>query len=136
MTCVFRSSEWYDQSRVIVDLDALITLLAICAFCSNNACDVTLVTRKGAYMRFSINCQRCRHTRLWANSTMKSAVPTINMMICAMILFTGSLPSKFLRCLRHLRLSVPSIRTFIRYQRMYLHGVSIYLYLQNFITIM
>lgn len=102
----------------------LIILLETCERCCAT-CDVTREELIGGFVKFQAICRECSHKRIWENSDKKNYVPLINLAIASALLFTGCLPTKFLRALRIFNLATIGLRTYFRYQKEYLHGVSI-----------
>lgn len=101
-------------------------LLRVCPVCPSQNSDVQVVEILGAYTKYKTRCTECRYEREWSNSPVINKIPILNLLISFMILFSGSLPTKFLRALSQLRVFVPSTQTFQRYQKDFLHGVNIF----------
>ena len=122
---IYRGISWYDEQKFIVCQDNLLQLLKPCIRCGMEAL-VEQQQAYGCYVPFKISCQsdKCGHVREWANSEKVNGVPILNLLLCATILFTGCLPTKFLRAFNFLNVSTVSPGTFFKYQREYLHGVS------------
>lgn len=102
----------------------LVELLQTCQLCAGHS-DVALEFIDGAYVKYSMTCMSCQHCWQWGNSEKIRRTPLINILICSGILFSGSLPSKFLRALAKINVRVPSTNSFHHYQKKYLHGVSL-----------
>ena len=100
-------------------------LLSVCEHCSSYS-DVEIHNIQGAYVKFRCICtnSKCCHTRFWETSNKHNGRPLINILLSAVILFSGSLPAKFLRAMTMLCVLCPSPVTFFQHQRDYLHGVS------------
>lgn len=100
-------------------------LLSQCEYCSSFA-NVEVQNRQGAYIKFRATCtnRKCGHSRYWENSEKLGERPLINILISAAVLFSGSLPAKFLRAMNTLCVMCPSPATFFDHQKTYLHGVS------------
>ena len=109
----------------MVSHEKLMELLSSCPYCSCHS-NVETHTVKGAYVKF--RCVRsnndCRHTHYWENTPKFKEKPIINLLLSAVILFSGSIPSKVLRAFSMLSLLSPSPKTFFLHQKTYLHGVS------------
>lgn len=131
----FSKGLWYDEPKHIVEHSQLVELLKFCEICGETCTGIS-VSRHGAYSKFEVNCQACHHTREWETSRRQSHMPIINLMLSFVILFSGSLPTKFLRALKFLNVCIPTVDTFHFYQKKYLHGVSYNNYVSyGFITV-
>lgn len=119
--------KWFDEPKYFVSHGKLHDLLEVCERCSSQA-DVQISDKRGAYVKFMALCSNssCGHCRLWETSDIHGQKSTMNIMLCALVLFSGQLPAKVLRAFTFLNVIVPSVRTFFRYQKDYLHGVSIH----------
>ncbi|XP_067946601.1 uncharacterized protein [Watersipora subatra] len=112
---------WFDEPKVIVSVRKLAELLGVCMLCAKS-CDVE-GRRLGAALTFTITCQYCMHTRTWSTCDMIGKAASINALLAAAVLFTGSLPAKSLRLLSSLKVCVPTVQTLHYYQRTYLHQI-------------
>lgn len=119
----FRPRQWYNEPKVIVPLGKLIPLLEICSTCGGK-CDVEEPSFMGSAVSFAITCQKCKDQRQWSNTDKYKSMPLVNLLLASSILFSGSLPTKFLRALDMIGIKVISHTAYFQYQRNYLHGVS------------
>lgn len=80
---------------------------------------------RGGYVEYRILCTEpnCRHEKTWQSSDVENQTYVINLLLSASILFAGGVASKFFRALQFINVKVPSLRTFFRHQKEYLHGV-------------
>ena len=123
----FRKGTWFDNPKYIVDETKLISLMQWCRACHGKA--VAFKTnQQGAYVQYTIYCQTpdCSHEERWSSTDVVQQKYLINLFLSAAILFSGGLASKFLRALGFLNIQVPSLSTFYRHQKKYLHGVNSY----------
>ena len=120
----YRQRSWYNEPKYLVDHKQLLEALKYCRKC---ACltNVESTYRDGGYVKMTAVCDSCRHVRTWESSSRTSGRAVINILISAMILFTGCLPTKFLRAFSMLSIMAPSMRSFFRHQQHYLHGASL-----------
>ena len=129
---IFRERKWYNESKVIVSHHKLEELLAVCCMCGGVS-SVELRQLHGAYVRYITRCLTCGHCRDWANSDVVRRIPLINLMLSAVMLFAGCLPTKTIRMMSLLNVKYPKKDTFIRYQKNYLHGVSCIKFLKSWV---
>ncbi|XP_067930906.1 uncharacterized protein [Watersipora subatra] len=112
---------WQKQPKYIVEHSQLQKLLEVCPMCAGPSA-VELVDRRGAYIRYITRCSTCNHTRTWSNSDKVSRFPVINILICAAICFTASLPKKVFDFFSAINIAMPTLNTYHRHQKAYLHG--------------
>lgn len=104
-------------------LSKLVELLEICSKCGKK-CFVGKPSYMGSAVTFRVVCGLCTQKRQWSNTAKAQSQPLINLLVASGILFSGSLPTKFLRALAMIGVQVMSRQTFHQYQKKYLHGVS------------
>ena len=98
-------------------------LLSVCPMCAGHSA-VEVDKSRGAHVFFTTTCLSCNHSRTWSNGDRVGRTSLLNILVCAGILFTGSLPTKVLRFLLLLNIKAPNPRMFHHYQKNYLHGMS------------
>lgn len=120
----FRPGQWYNEPKVIVPLGKLIPLLerTLCSSCGAK-CDVEEPSIMGSAVTFDLICQKCKEKQQWSNTEKYKSMPLMNLLLASGILFSGSLPTKFLRALDMIGIKVISRSAYFRYQSDYLHGV-------------
>ena len=121
----FRQGRWYDETKYVVTHSKLMELLEVCELCAG-FCNVEANYRDGAYVKFTAICTSsdCRHAREWETSAKIAKRPVINLILSAVILFSGCLPRKILKMLALISVMVPTPAAFFNHQRDFLHGVS------------
>lgn len=117
------SNNWYNEPKHIVSHHQLMKLLNVCELCAGPT-NVVGTVRNGAYTKFTTTCQTCGHSRHWETSEKHRRRPVINIILSAAILFSGCIPSRFLRALGFIAVLIPKLRTYNNHQKTYLHGVS------------
>ena len=129
ITCNFmscRGTSWYDEPKFIVYHDNLIELMKKCCKCGQPTSVDRVMRPSGCLVTFNITClsRKCGHSKKWSNSPSRGRLPLLNILLAAVILFTGCLPTKILRAFNFLNIAVISPRTYFRLQKQYMHGVS------------
>ena len=94
-------------------------LFKVCPCCTTDKC--SQVTRmKGTVVYVNQSCENCGFTRSWCNQPYIGHMPAANLLLSAVILFSGCVQSKIIRMLNMLELAVYHRSTFFRHQQRYL----------------
>ena len=109
-----------DNSKYIVFGGCLRLLLALCAVCGDNACDVTVRKKLGTAALFVSRCRDCHRTREWTSQPQTNRLSLGNLMLSASIFFSGASPKKSVNLLKFMGVMVFSMRSYFIYQRSYL----------------
>ena len=120
---VFSPESVHKEEKYIVSMSMLHALLSTCTECAA----VTKYQRacvNGAYAEFHISCGACGSERTWSTTQKLRTSFAINNLLSGAILFNGATASKVLRVMQTVGIVVPSLNTYMRHQRSYLHGVS------------
>ena len=105
ITCNFmscRGTSWYDEPKYIVYHDNLIELMKKCCKCGQPTSVDRVMRPSGCLVTFNITClsRKCGHSKKWSNSPSRGRLPLLNILLVAVILFTGCLPTKILSAFR------------------------------------
>ena len=112
----------YKEPKYIVFHNQLLLLLSVCFVCCSKHVVVNYATC-GSMLTAYIKCLYCKTVREWKSQPDIAVIPMGNILLSGAILFSGSLPSKFLGSLRSIGIKVISNRTFFRHQKQVLHKV-------------
>ena len=120
----------HKEPKYIVFHNQLLLLLSICFACFSKNVAITYVTC-GSMLTGYIKCLSCKTVRVWKSQPDIAGTPMGNILLSGAILYSGSLPSKFLKCLKFISIKGISNRTFFRHQRRFLHNVVRNLWLER-----
>ena len=116
------SSTGHKEPKYIVFHNQLLLLLSICLACfSKNV--VVNYAKCGGMLTAYIKCLCCKSFREWKSQPDIAGIPMGNNLLSGAILYSGSLPRKFLGGLKSINLACISRETFFRHQRQFLQMV-------------
>ena len=109
------------MQKFIVFEDCLMMLFTICSVChSSTSARISRV--KGTFVSVLQECT-CGWSRIWNSQPFLGSIPAGNLLLSSSMLFTGTVPSKMLRVLRHMNMCSLDINTFLGHQRKFLFPV-------------
>ncbi|KAH9373108.1 hypothetical protein HPB48_001078 [Haemaphysalis longicornis] len=101
------------ERKFIVFESALLKLFERCAECSQR-CKVTTHVQ-GTLLKITAECGD--HYKVWYSQPLVNGMAAGNILLCAAIMFSGASPTKVLRLLASVNISVPSKTCYMVYQK-------------------
>ena len=116
------SNTGHKEPKYIVFHNQLLLLLSICLACFSKDAAVNYA-KCGSMLTAYIKCLCCKSFREWKSQPEIARIPMGNILLSGAILYSGSLPRKFLGGLKSINLACISRETVFRHQRQFLHKV-------------
>ena len=115
-----KSLPFHQSKKFIVFEDCLLSLFVNCHKCGQETTEVTTKII-GTFLRIEQHCSTCLNVFTWDSQPFVKNQAAGNILLSAAILFSGALPTKFLRVLRNMGCVTIAERTFFEHQNSYLH---------------